>query len=182
MEENQKEKDSWGDLLRFGILILLVVIPFRIFIAQPYLVEGASMDPTFKDGDYLIVDQVSYRFKNPARGSVIIFKYPKDPSKDFIKRVVGLPGETISIRNGGVFIKNESGEIKLEEPYIKFPKYDDLEITLKESEYFVMGDNRAGSSDSRYWGPLPEKDIVGRFLFRLLPINSLDAFPGDRSQ
>jgi signal peptidase I len=173
------KKDSWLDLIKFGIMILAIVIPFRIFIAQPYIVEGASMDPTFKNGDYLIVDQISYRFEPPTRGAVIILKYPKDPSKNFIKRVIGFPGETVSINAGIVSIINSTGTIKLDEPYIKLPKTENFQMTLKDSEYFVMGDNRAGSSDSRYWGPLPKEDIVGRPLIRLLPISNMGTFPGN---
>lgn len=178
----EKKKESWLDLIKFGFIVLVIVIPFRIFIAQPYIVEGSSMDPTFKDGDYLIVDQISYKFEQPARGAVIILKYPKDTSKNFIKRVIGFPGETVDIHGGDVYIKTASStdEVKLDEPYIKYPKFENYQYTLKAGEYFVMGDNRAGSSDSRIWGPLPAEDIVGRPLFRLLPLSSISVWPGFR--
>ncbi len=171
--------ESWGDLLRFTVIIIALVIPFRIFIAQPYIVEGSSMDPTFKDGDYLIVDQISYRFEHPERGDVIIMKYPGDTSKSFIKRVIGLPEDTISIKNGKVFVTSKNGNIiEMDDSYVKFPKQDNFNVVLKTQEYFVLGDNRAGSSDSRYWGPLPEEDIVGRPLLRLLPFSKVSLFPG----
>lgn len=177
-ERSDGGQDSWSELFKFAFIVIIIVVPFRIFIAQPYIVEGSSMDPTFKNGDYLIVDQLSYRFEGPARGAVIILKYPKDTSKNFIKRVIGLPGETVEIKSGDVYIKNASGEKALNEPYIKFSKNENFSMTLGDSEYFVMGDNRAGSSDSRYWGPLPANDIVGRPVLRLLPAGSISVLPG----
>ena len=178
--EKKETEGSWKELLKFGMIVLIIVVPFRIFVAQPYIVQGSSMDPTFKNGDYLIVDQISYRFEEPARQAVIILRYPKDPSKFFIKRVVGLPGETVSLRAGKVFINKNDGspEILVEEDYITYTKEESIEFKLGDKEYFVMGDNRAGSSDSRYWGPLPEEDIVGRPVLRLLPINHIGILPG----
>ena len=174
-----KEEESWRDLFKFALIVIAIVVPFRVFIAQPYIVEGASMDPTFKNGDYLIVDQISYRFEHPERGAVIILKYPVDPSKNFIKRMIGFPGETVNIKDGKVSIKTASGDqVKLDEPYIKYEKVEDFQKTLGEKEYFVMGDNRAGSSDSRYWGILPEANIVGRPILRLLPFGSIGILPG----
>ncbi len=184
----KEKKSGVSDIIKFSLIVVAIVIPFRLFIAQPYIVEGSSMDPTFKNGDYLIVDQVSSRFESPNRGDVIIMRYPKDPSKYFIKRIVGLPKETVIIQEGKVFIQKpiEDGAIKngegdtfsLNESYIVFPKSENFSTTLKEKEYFVMGDNRAGSSDSRIWGPLPERNIVGRPLLRLLPIKQIGIFPG----
>lgn len=179
--ESKKEKGFFRELLEFIVIALLIVVPFRIFIAQPYVVNGASMNPTFKDGEYLIVDQLSYRLSEPERGSIIIFRYPKDPSWYFIKRVIGLPGETISIRNGVVTIKNaENPEgFPLTEDYIKFEKKEDFDTELGSGEYFVLGDNRLGSADSRIWGSVPEANIVGRPLLRLLPLSRVDLWPGN---
>jgi signal peptidase I len=165
------------------IIAIIIVIPFRIYIAQPYVVSGSSMDPTFHDGDYLIVDQLSKRFQDFERGSVIILKYPKDPSKFFIKRLIAFPGESVEIREGNVYIQKKTGEkIQLDEPYVKFNKNESFDISLGSGEYFVMGDNRAGSSDSRIWGSLPEKNIVGRPIIRLLPFPDLGLFPGDTKE
>lgn len=177
----KKEPGFFKDTLRFTLIALLIVVPFRIFIAQPFLVNGGSMEPTFEDGHYLIVDQVSYRFKTPERGSVLIFKYPVDPQKYFIKRVIGLPGDTVQIEEGIVTIINtEYPEgFKLKEDHITLTKKDTFTKTVGENEYFVMGDNRAGSLDSRYWGNLQEKYIIGRPLVRLLPIQEIGFWPGD---
>ncbi len=183
MEENieKKEDSSFKELIKYGIIALVVVIPFRIFIAQPYVVDGSSMDPTFKNADYLIVDQLSRRFEVPERGSVVIIRYPKDPSKFFIKRLIGFPNEKIVIKSGKVSIyddTNNKNGLELNEPYIFFSKKEDFSIQLGNNEYFVMGDNRAGSSDSRIWGPLPRENIIGTPLLRLLPINKISLFPG----
>jgi len=168
---------------KFLFILVFIVIPFRMFVAQPFVVEGASMDNTFHSGEYLIVDQLSYELGNPERGSVLIFKYPKNPSQFFIKRVIGMPGETISISNGIVTIINSEHRegFVLDEPYLGSEKMDTVTTILKSDEYFVMGDNRAVSSDSRYWGPVSKKYIIGRPFLRLFPLTSLSIFPGDYS-
>ena len=168
----------WKDTIKLVILALLIVVPFRLYIAQPFVVEGASMDPTFATGQYLIVDEISYYFKNPARGSILVFKYPKDRKKSFIKRVIGLPNEEILISEGLVTIinpQNPDGFV-LEEPYLEFTKKDSFEYILGPDEYFVLGDNRLASSDSRVWGPVREEDIIGRPIIRFFPPALL---PGD---
>lgn len=169
------------ELIKLVLLSLLIVIPFRLYVAQPFIVDGASMDPTFETGDYLIVDEITYRFKTPERGSVLIFKYPRDPKKSFIKRVIGLPNETVSISDGQITITNieyPKGFV-LDEPYVKFRKYDDSSQILGTDEYFVLGDNRLGSADSRVWGSVPKENIIGRPIIRFLPPTF---FPGDYSQ
>ncbi|MEK9168009.1 MAG: signal peptidase I [Patescibacteria group bacterium] len=169
------------EVVKFAVLALIIVVPIRMYIASPFLVSGASMEPTFDTGHYLIVDELSYRFEKPKRGEVVVFKYPKDPSKFFIKRIIGLPGETVSINDGAVVIKNAAAPAGfiLSEPYVQSQKYDTLEVTLGDTEYFVMGDNRDASADSRIWGPLPENLITGRALIRLFPITQAAVFPGE---
>lgn len=178
--EKKNQPSFWTELIKLVFLSLLVVIPFRFYIAQPFVVDGASMDPTFETGNYLIVDEISYRFKTPERGSVLIFKYPKDPSKSFIKRVIGLPGETVSISGGKVTIINDEHPdgFVLDEPYVKLEKIDNSTNTLDADEYFVMGDNRASSADSRIWGPVPKENIIGQPIIRFYPPA---LFPGDYS-
>lgn len=179
-EENKKEH-PFIEVLRFSIIALIIVIPIRMFVAQPFIVSGASMEETFQSGEYLIVDQVSYHLHNPARGDVVVFRYPKDPSKYFIKRIIGLPGETIKIEGSTVTIinkENPNGFI-INEPYIKSMSSDNqLTETLGAREYFVMGDNRDRSSDSRAWGILTEDRIIGKAFLRLFPPNALDVMPG----
>ena len=161
----------WKELVKLVVLAVVIVIPFRLYVAQPFIVDGLSMYPTFDNGHYLIIDELSYRFREPARGEVIVFEYPNDPDKYFIKRIIGLPGETVVINNGQVTIYNEENPkgFKLEESYITLPKYENFRANLSDKEYFVMGDNRAASSDSRVWGALPAGNIVGRPVIRFLP-------------
>ncbi len=171
-----------SEIIRFSIIALIIVIPVRMFIAQPFIVSGASMQDTFQSGEYLIVDQVSYKLHTPTRGDVVVFRYPKDPSKFFIKRIIGVPGDTVSIDGSTVRIINEQypdGFI-LNEPYIKSMKNGIiLEEKLGDREYFVMGDNRDQSSDSRVWGVLQEERIVGRAFLRLFPPQTFDYLPGE---
>lgn len=170
------------EIFRFAVLALLIVVPFRMFIAQPFIVSGASMSPTFETGQYLIVDQLTYHLEPPTRGDVVIFRYPEDPSKFFIKRLIGLPGETVEIQGQKVSIRDpKTGKsTTLDEPYLHdFNTRDDyLTVTLGPDEYFVMGDNRGASSDSRVWGAVPKKLMVGRAFVRLLPANKISLFPG----
>jgi signal peptidase I len=180
--EGVRAEHPFIEIVRFSIIAILIVIPIRMFIAQPFIVSGASMDNTFTSGQYLIVDQVSYYFEKPARGNVIVFRYPHDPSKFFIKRVIGVPGDTITIENSVVKISNSENPegFILNEPYIKSmetaPFFTE---TLGEREYFVMGDNRDQSSDSRSWGVLQEDRIIGKAFVRLFPPNVIDYLPGE---
>ena len=169
------------ELIQFFLLALLIVVPIRFFVAQPFIVSGASMDDTFHHGQYLIVDQVSYRLDDPNRGDVVIFRYPNDPSKYFIKRVIGVPGDTISIVDSTVTLTNDEypDGIILDEPYIT-PMRPGVPqtTTLGPEEYFVMGDNRDQSSDSRLWGTLPADHIIGRAWLRLFPPQTAAYLPG----
>ncbi len=179
MEENRGS--FLKEILQFAVIAAIVVFPVRLFIAQPFIVSGASMDPTFDTGQYLIVDEISYRFEEPKRGEVVIFRYPLDPSKFFIKRIIGLPGETVSVRHGNVRIAKTDGSesFTLNEQYVVNKGNGiNTEVTLGRSEYFVMGDNRPESSDSRVWGPLPKENIIGRAVIRLLPLSQAEIFPG----
>ena len=169
------------EIFTLVILAVLIVVPVRVFIAQPFVVEGLSMYPTFKDKDYLIIDEVSYRFSNPSRGDVIVFRYPGNPSVFYIKRIIGLPGETISIDHGIVTVTHVNGEkTTLAEPYVvdEDATYT-LDAILGNEQYFVMGDNRPKSSDSRVWGPLPKEDIIGRAYLRVYPVAHAGILPGE---
>lgn len=184
--ENQHtfRTEVW-ETVRFLLIALIIVVPVRIFIAQPFIVSGTSMDPTFKDKQYLIVDELSYHLGNPVRGDVVVFKFPKNPQQYFIKRVIGLPGETVIIDgHGQVTIKESDGKtvLTLNEPYVVYPKDDNIERVLKPSEYFMMGDNRAGSFDSRAWGPVDRNLIVGKAFLRLFPLDALSILPGQFRQ
>jgi signal peptidase I len=175
----ERSDNFFTELLKFILVAALIVVPLRLFVAQPFIVSGASMVPTFQNGQYLIVDELSYHFAAPQRGDVIVFRYPKDPSQFFIKRIVGLPGETVRIQGGTIYIQTASDTTELNEPYVKnIGNGGDQTVTLDSSDYFVMGDNRPESSDSRSWGVLPRGNIIGRAFLRLLPVSSIGIFPG----
>ncbi len=181
LAKKYEEEGFLGEIIRFSILALVIVLPIRIFIAQPFIVSGASMETTFSTGQYLIVDQLTYRFEEPMRGEVIIFRYPKDPSKFFIKRIIGIPGDTISISGRDVTLTNaEHPEgVLLDTDYLLDAKPSPaMTETLGVNEYFVMGDNRDASSDSRAWGVLQRDKIVGRAFLRLFPFSKVGIFPG----
>ncbi len=174
---------SLGEWVRVIVFALVIALPIRFFIAEPFVVNGASMDPTFSTGQFLIVDRLTYDFRPPARGDVIVFEYPNDPSVYYIKRVIGLPGETVHIQDGKVSIAAtpSSTPVALDESYIEKDhlSHDTLVTkTLSPTEYFVMGDNRAQSSDSRSWGPLDSHFIIGRPIVRLTPLSAISVLPG----
>jgi signal peptidase I len=177
-------ENFFTELLKFIALAAIIVVPLRLFVAQPFVVSGASMDPAFRNGQYLIVDELSYHVAAPQRGDVIIFRYPKDTSEFFIKRIVGLPGETVVVHNGAVEIRHVDGTTAaLDEPYVvNQGNGADATYPVGDGEYFVMGDNRPESSDSRTWGLLPRTDIIGRAFLRLLPLNQIALLPGSVSR
>lgn len=158
-------------------IAIVAVLLVRSFVTQPFLVSGSSMEPTFNDGNYLLIDELSYNFRAPERGEVVVFKYPNDPSSYFIKRIIGLPNETVTIRGGKVSVKDARGTEVLSEPYVlQGDTASNAERVLGGAEYFVMGDNRNFSFDSRNWGPVPATNIVGVVRFRLWPLNEAMAF------
>lgn len=166
------------EIIKIVVVALLIVLPIRYFVFQPFFVKGQSMVPSFEDGDYLIVDEISYRFQTPERGEVIVFKNPQNESQRFIKRIIGLPGESIEFEDGKVVILSGSKKFILDESAylpsyaLTYPRVFQ-DITLDRDEYFVLGDNRGNSSDSRVFGPLPKENIVGRVVFRPWPFTAL---------
>lgn len=183
-EKNPSVGSFLWELARIMIIAFIVMVGFRYFVAEPFIVSGSSMVPNYHNREYLVINKMTYRFNEPARGDVIVFRYPKDISQFFIKRIIGLPGEKVKVENGKVYVYNaEHPEgSALNEPYlsnqdITFGK--DETVTLGSDEYYVLGDNRLASSDSRVWGVLPKSDIVGTAWLRVFPMNSfgLTKFP-----
>ncbi len=170
---------SFLEIIETIAVALVAVFLVRAFIAQPFLVSGASMEPNFHNGNYLLVDEITYRFREPERGEVLVFRYPGDHKSYYIKRIVGLPGERVSISGNGITIYEVDGsQKKLDESYINERslggKSDD--VTLGPDQYFMMGDNRNFSFDSRSWGPLKKSEIIGLVRVRLWPVNQAMAF------
>jgi len=160
------------------VIAVVAVILVRTFIAQPFLVSGSSMEPGFQNGDYLLVDELAYRFREPARGDVVVFKYPLDPRSYYIKRVIGLPGERVVVDGSAVTVYMKDGKTEaLKESYVaRMSSIEKGDYAVKDGEYFVMGDNRDFSYDSRRWGAMPASDLIGLVRFRLWPINKAMAF------
>jgi len=169
-------------MTEIALIAVISVLIIKTFLVQPFLVSGDSMEPNFSDGNYLLVDELTYRFREPERGEVIVFRYPENDSIFYIKRIVGLPGETIKIKHGEVTVldgDNQEEEI-IKELYLpgSAKTSGEVEIKIKEGQYFVMGDNRSASSDSRSWGAVSRKLMVGKAFLRLLPINKIGILPG----
>ncbi len=169
------------ETIKVVVISLAIILPIRYYLVQPFFVKGASMEPNFEDGDYILVNEISYRFSMPARGDVVIFRYPQDPSQFFIKRIIGLPDETVEIRDNKVVIHNQSKPegFVIEESYLA-PQQKTLgnSITkLDNNEYFVMGDNRLQSSDSRRWGPVYQSLITGKAFLRPWPLSKIIRIP-----
>lgn len=176
-QENMVKKylDLGWEIVKILIIAAIIVLPIRYFLFQPFIVKGDSMVPNFHSGDYLIVDEISYRFSGPKRGDVVVLKYPLDASQRFIKRIVGLPGETIDIKQGKVTIIKDGKETVLTESYLPELLLTDgaVHLALAEGNYFVMGDNRPFSYDSRRWGVLPKEDIIGKAFLRIYPFTNI---------
>ncbi len=179
-----------ASLLKWIIGIIIIVKLIQIFIIQPFIVDGLSMSPTFADRDFLLVDKLSYRFGYINRGDVAIFKFyeggKSNPytGKYLIKRIMGLPGERIVINNGTTTIYNKENPngLVLDQSFVAYADPNkNRDITLDDHHYFVMGDNRSGSYDSRDWGPLDAKYLKGQVLLRILPIQSFTLFAGRHS-
>ncbi len=171
---------SMYEILEVVAISLLTVFIIRTYLMQPFLVSGASMDPAFSNGNYLIIDELSYRFRNPVRGEVIVFKYPGDKKTFYIKRVIGLPEERIVVSDGKVKIYNQENSegFILDEPYLEsnIQTLGNSDMTLGKDDYFVLGDNRDHSFDSRNWGSVDKDAIIGITRVRLLPITKVGLF------
>ena len=189
-ENKEKNKSFFSEIKDFSletvkivVISLIVIVAIRTYVMQPFFVSGKSMEPNFHDGDYLIVDEISYRLDEPKRGDVIIFRYPKNTKEFFIKRIVGLPGERVEIKDSGITIynnENQDGMTLDEDVYIPLDtkttgSYDTI---LKDDEYYVLGDNRNASADSRIWGVLEEHFIIGKAWIRAWPVGDFSVFEG----
>lgn len=182
-EPRQKapEGNFFIEVVKVIVLALAIIIPVRYFLIQPFYVRGASMEPNFYDYEYLIIDEISYRFRDPERGEVVVIRDPRNPKQYFIKRIVGLPGEKIKIRDGGVWITNDAypqGFFLDESMYLPedLTTSGDRIYALKENEYFLLGDNRPASLDSRSIGPVQSEKIIGKVWIRAWPLKRAEAF------
>ncbi|MBT6254195.1 signal peptidase I [Candidatus Uhrbacteria bacterium] len=169
------------EIVQIVVIAAAIIIPVRFFLVQPFYVRGASMEPSYYDREYLLIDEISYRFAEPHRGDVIVFRYPRDTSEFFIKRIIGLPGDTVDVKGGKVIVTNEENAagVILEEEYTDhIVTTNDTHVKLNPDEYFLLGDNRSASLDSRSFGPVKKEYIVGKVWLRGLPISEFSMFEG----
>lgn len=159
---------SMWQIVEIVIIAAATVFLIRAFIVQPFLVSGSSMFSTYIDGDYVLVDELTYKFKEPSRGDVVVFRYPLKPSVFYIKRVMGLPGDHVVVKSGQVYINDK----QVEESYLDkgITSNGDLDIVVKPGELYAFGDNRPHSYDSRFFGPIPFDNLIGLVNLRLLPV------------
>lgn len=179
-QDISQKKHSSAEFWRFLAIVVFVILPIRLWVAEPFIVSGDSMYPTFQNHDYLIIDSLTYKIENPSRYDVIVFKYPLDTSRYFIKRVIGLPGETVTIHDRTITVTNSEHPegFTVHEPELDVQTQGEINVTLGADEYFVLGDNRPVSSDSRVWGALKKEYIIGKPMLRLFPFQEIDVLPG----
>jgi len=166
---------AW-EIIEVVFIATVTVFIIRSFLVQPFVVSGASMEPTFSERDYLLIDEITYRFREPKRGEVIVFRYPLDKRVFFIKRIIGMPGEEVISQQGKIKILKDGEEISIQEDYIppssRFP--DSFKVELNENQFFVLGDNRLESFDSKNWGAIPRENIIGIARVRVFPFGKID--------
>ena len=163
------------EIAKIVLISLAIIVPIRYFVMQPFFVRGASMEPTFRGGDYLIINEIGYRISEPKRGDVIVFRPPQNDAQFYIKRVIGLPGEVVRIKDGNIWVGKDRNSLELlDEDYINVDTRGEIEVVLSMDDYFVLGDNRNASSDSRSWGSLPRENIKGKAWIRAWPFENFE--------
>ena len=168
-ENVSARKYLFGEVLESVAIAVVLAVIIRVFLFQPFFIPSESMAPTLTEGDRIIVSKIHYRLGSPKRGEIVVFKYPVNPEKDFIKRVIGLPGETLEIRESKLYINGEFVEQPFLPPGLSYGSYGP--VTIPQGQYFMMGDNRNNSEDSRFWGMLPKENVIGKTLLIYWPLN-----------
>ncbi len=170
VDKEAEHPSLWRDLVESVILAIVLATLLRLFIIQPFYIPSESMEPTLMPNDRIIVNMLLYRFRAPQRGDIVVFRYPKDPSRDFIKRLIAFEGETVAIRNNYLYINGR----RMDEPYLPRETMANFApVKVPPGCYFVLGDNRNDSDDSRYWGPLPKGNMIGKAFLVFWPPNRI---------
>lgn len=162
------------EMLQIALIAIAIIVPVRWLLVQPFIVKGESMEPNFFEDEYLIIDEITFRFRDPERGEIVVFHPPNNEGQYYIKRVIGLPGETVKIKDGKVTIENKEypNGMVLTEPYLDdYVTSGNESETLGANQYFLLGDNRDASLDSRAFGPVPLDHVTGRVWIRGLPLD-----------
>lgn len=172
--EQKKKKPWWRELIEDVLLAVVLYIAIDFCIGR-FRVENISMETTFTEGDIVMVNKLNYKFSEPRRGDVVIFHAPTEPGKDYIKRMIGLPGDHIEIKDSKLYINGEA----IEEPWLHEAITYEGEWDVPEGQYFVLGDNRNHSSDSHIWGCVPRENLIGNAFFRYWPLNHIGVIKGE---
>ncbi|MBC9783380.1 signal peptidase I [Heliobacterium chlorum] len=173
--EQKQPKSAIREIAEAVLIAVVLAFVIRFFLFQPFYIPSGSMEPTLMPLDRIIVSKVNYYFSEPKRGDIIVFRYPLDESRDFVKRVIALGGETVEIRNNQLYVNGE----KISEPYLPPLKMEDFgPKAVPEGQLFVMGDNRNHSDDSRRWGFVPRNNIIGKAVFLYWPLNRIRTTEG----
>jgi len=166
-----KGKPVMIEVLESILIAVVLAVLIRVFVLAPFFIPSGSMIPTLLEGDRIIVSKITYRFTEPQRGDIVVFKYPKDTSKDYVKRLIGLSGETVALKNNQLYINGQAMPESYLPAGVHFSDYGPEQVP--EGEYFMLGDNRQNSEDSRYWGSMPRKNVIGKALFIYWPLNRI---------
>lgn len=170
-ERGKGQKSSFIEILESVVIAVVLAALIRIFIFSPFYIPSGSMEPTLQIGDRIIVSKLNYYFEEPSRGDIMVFRFPLDPSRDFVKRVIACGGETVAVRNSQLYINGKPVDEDYLPGDLQFPDFGPVKVP--EGSYFVMGDNRNNSDDSRRWGPVPQEYIVGKAIFIYWPLNRI---------
>lgn len=181
MESIKRAVAALFDFLQGIVVILALMVMVYLFVMSPQEINGASMEPNFYNGEFILTNKVEYRVGNPKRGDVVIFKSPKNKDIDYIKRVIGLPGDTVALRHNAIYVNGN----KLEEAYLtpgvvifgESYLHENQEVTIPQGKYFVLGDNRPHSSDSREFGPIAKENFIGKAFLRYWPFSQFGTIP-----
>lgn len=173
METIKRAVAAFFDFLQGIVVVLAIMVMIYLFVMSPQEISGASMEPYFHNGEYILTNKIAYKFGNPERGDVVIFKSPRNKDIDYIKRIIGKPGDAVGLRDSSIFINGE----KISEPYLSPDIYifggsylrEGSEVIIPPGHYFLMGDNRSHSSDSREFGPISKEDFIGKAILRYWP-------------
>ncbi|MBI4066076.1 signal peptidase I [Candidatus Gottesmanbacteria bacterium] len=175
MDAIKRAVGAFFDFLQGIVVILAIMVMIYLFIMSPQEINGASMEPSFHNGEYILTNKIEYKLRDPKRGDVVIFKSPRNKDIDYIKRIIGEPGDRVELIGGNFYVNG----IKLDELYLGSGTYtstgnylrEGTEAVVPEGRYFVAGDNRGHSSDSREFGPVPKEDFIGKALLRYWPFS-----------
>lgn len=181
MDRIKRAVAAFFDFLQGIVVVLAILVMIYLYLVSPQEINGASMEPNFHNGEYILTNKILYKFREPVRGDVVIFKSPKNKDIDYIKRIIGLPGDIVKLENNALYVNGQ----KVEEPYLApgitifGGSYlsEGQEVVVPPGEYFVAGDNRPHSSDSREFGPIPLTDFIGVAFLRYFPFDRFGVLP-----